>query len=352
MQERQAIPLLLERLQELLDTPAASVQLGPTVEGRRADLVLRARGLVFVIEYRAQARTQLVAHAVMQVRAIAEQLGSVEDADVVPVVAVPYMGDVGRAVCREHGVAWLDLSGNASIAAPNLRILVEGQPNKFVQRGRPPDLFTPRRARIVRRLLLEPRRRWSQAELARTTESAPSQVHTVAHALSEAGLLAIERYGLTLTRPSALLEIWAEAYRFDRHRLLAGHVTARSGPELLDRVVGAFREVGPAFALTGLAAAWRMAPMAQYRLVSLYARGEPGAKLLDGLGFRPESRGANLWLLMPDDEGVFDGEADWEGVPCVSPLQVWLDLKHHPERAQEAAAELQKACISWSLPDA
>lgn len=350
MRENQARPLIRERLQELLDAPVAPA--GPAAgPDRGVDLLLRGRGLVFVIEYKAQARTQHVAHSALQARAVAEQFGPAAGEEAVPLVAVPYMSRVGRTVCRELGVSWLDLSGNASISAPNLRILVEGQPNRFVHSGRPPDLFTPRRARIIRRLLLEPERTWYQADLAQATSSAPSQVHTVVHALAEAGFLAINGR-LRLANPVGLLEVWAEAYRFDRHRLHAGHVTARSGPELLARVVDAWQAADQPFAVTGLPAAWRMAPMSQYRLVTLYVRGEPGAELLDGLGFRPQPRGANLWILAPDDEGVFDGGDEWDGVPCVSPLQVWLDLKHHPERAKEAAAELRKVCLSWSFPDA
>ena len=50
---------------------------------------------------------------------------------VVPLVAVPFMGEVGRMACEDLGVGWLDLCGNAHIVAPSLRIIVEGRPNRF-----------------------------------------------------------------------------------------------------------------------------------------------------------------------------------------------------------------------------
>jgi len=55
----------------------------------------------------------------------------------VPVVAVPYMGDLGKRLCAEADVSWFDLSGNADIDAPGLRVLIEGKPNRFVRSGRP-----------------------------------------------------------------------------------------------------------------------------------------------------------------------------------------------------------------------
>lgn len=63
------------------------------------------------------------------------------------------------------------------------------------------------------------------------------------------------------------------------------------------------------------------------------------------LGFREEARGANTWLVVPNDEGVFDGMEAIADIPCVHPVQVYVDLKDHPERASEAAVELKKRLL-------
>ena len=63
------------------------------------------------------------------------------------------------------------------------------------------------------------------------------------------------------------------------------------------------------------------------------------------LGFREEPRGANTWLVTPNDEGVFDGAEVVNGIRCVHPVQAYLDLKSHPERATEAAEELRKRLL-------
>jgi len=70
---------------------------------------------------------------------------------------------------------------------------------------------------------------------------------------------------------------------------------------------------------------------------------------LRAIGFRPEERGANLWFTIPNDEGVFTGATNPNGVRCVHPVQAYLDLKAQPERSVEAAEELGKRRLKWKL---
>jgi len=59
-------------------------------------------------------------------------------------------------------------------------------------------------------------------------------------------------------------------------------------------------------------------------------------------------RGPNTWLMVPNDEGVFQGSAVHAEVPCVHPVQAVLDLDHHPERAKEAATRIRETCMNWA----
>jgi hypothetical protein len=56
------------------------------------------------------------------------------------------------------------------------------------------------------------------------------------------------------------------------------------------------------------------------------------------LHFREDARGANTWLVVSNDKGVFHGSSDQDGIVCV----VYLDLKGHPERAKEAASMVRQ----------
>lgn len=62
----------------------------------------------------------------------------------------------------------------------------------------------------------------------------------------------------------------------------------------------------------------------------------PDEDIFDQIHFREVDSGANIWIVKPNDPGVFNGTMDLNGVDCVSPIQTYLDLQHLPERADEA----------------
>lgn len=307
-----------------------------------ADLVVEAGGQTFVVEWRSSASASPVAAAVKQVAQYAERLGR----RVIPLVAVPFMGDAGRRVCEEAEVAWLDLSGNAHIVAPGLRVIVDGRPNRFRRRGRPSSVFAPKSARVVRWLLIHPDRAFAQNELARATgvtEGLVSQL--VARLLQEGYVLRLGRR-VRVKEPGPLLDAWREAYDFSRHTLIQGHIPVRSGDALARFVSRTLVAEDVEHAATGLAAAWQMTHFAGFRVATFFLRDTPSAALMEKLGFHEEPRGANLWLVVPNDDGVFHAAGTYDGVRCVHPVQAFLDLKAHPERAAEAAERLRTELLS------
>jgi len=50
---------------------------------------------------------------------------------------------------------------------------------------------------------------------------------------------------------------------------------------------------------------------------------------------------------VPNDAGVFHGAEERDGLRCVHPVQAYLDLKEHPERAPEAAERLRAEFMNW-----
>src|SRR4051812_25110493 len=84
-----------------------------------AELLIREGRHTLVVEVKRLADPGRLRAAVDQVRAAATKIGR----SAVPVLAVPFMGPTGRRLCEELKVSWFDLSGNADIAAPGLRIL-------------------------------------------------------------------------------------------------------------------------------------------------------------------------------------------------------------------------------------
>lgn len=334
---------ILDQLPDLL-ADLAKLPVKNVKRGGAADLLLRLGPHLMAVEAKANARAGAVAQAAQQARAAAE--GAKVRA--IPLVAVPFMGDIGRRICQEHDVGFVDLSGNADINGPGLRIRVDGKPNLFVQRGRPSSVFAPKSCRLTRILLQDPRRWWRQSELAQAGQLGAGYVSRICNRLQEDRFIERDAVGSVRPRdPNLLLEAWQAQYDFRRHDIRQGHVAARSGEELAQRVVEACEELRFSYALTGLAAAWLLAPFAGYRTVAVYLHKFASDKLLQRLKWHDEKRGANLWLVRPNDEGVFHGAEPTKAMVCVSPVQAYLDLHNMPERAQDAAEHLRKERLKW-----
>ena len=337
-----------KRLAELLAVPQGRVKVErqPTLRGGKrgqVDLIACIADTIFVVECKRQGDAASVAIAARQTRQFAEQLKK----KATPLVAVPYMGEVGQRLCDEAGVCWLDLSGNAHLfGPPGLRVRIEGKPNLFKRPGRPRSVFAPKSARIARWLLIDPGRAITQRELARVSGLDEGFTSRIVRQLEEQGLVARDVNGAAkVANYDAMLEAWREAYDFSKHHIVRGYIAARSSDAVLRHLAEQLKQRKIEHAATGLAAAWLLNQFAGFRLVVFYVGRLPSVETRQEMAFHPEQRGENVWLVVPNDEGVFHGAAEREGVRCVHPVQVYLDLKNHPERSAEAAEQLRQQLL-------
>ena len=144
--EEQAVPWVAERLAELLDFAPSEAEIRHQPVQTPVDALIDLGGRTFAVEWKGTGAAAPVAMAAEQVRKYAAHMGK----PTVPLVAVPFMGRVGRAQCEEAGVGWLDLSGNARIRAKGLYVRVEGRPNRNRSPGRKSNLFSPKSSRVAR----------------------------------------------------------------------------------------------------------------------------------------------------------------------------------------------------------
>jgi hypothetical protein len=343
--ERRALKEVPKMIANWLESAPGQVRLHQQIKGHDIDLIQRTGGYTFLVHWKAAGTAALVRDAITSLRNRVPLLSG----QAVPVVAVPYMGDVGRDLCAREGVSWLDLSGNAHIVAPGLRIHIEGKPNLFKGPGRPKNIFAPKSSRIARRLLIEPNRWFSQRELTKEAGVDEALVSRVVRGLEKDGLLVRNEAGaIKPGNPSHLLEAWREAYDFSKHRIIQGFIAERTSDAILQRLVHTFDRLRLDYAMTGLAAAWQLTHFASFRIVSVYLRESPSKDLIQLSGFKEQPRGGNVWLVVPNDEGVFDGASKGDnGVQHAHPVQVYLDLKGQPERAKEAADMVRQQYLTW-----
>ena len=255
------------------------------------------------------------------------------------------MGETAQELCAQAELPWLDLSGNARIIAPGIFYQNLGNPNRFRRAGRPESAFGPKGARITRRLLMEPTEAVMQRTLASSTGLNEGHTSRIVGKLLEAGLVHRGEDGIRVTDANVLLDAWRDDYRFDRHQIIRGHIASRGGDQLIQTISEILLRNKKPYAATALPAAWLWTRYAGFRLATVYLSTPPSAGLKTELGFREEARGANTWLVVPNDEGVFDGAESVDGIRCVHPVQAYVDLKDHPERAVEAAEEIRRRLL-------
>ena len=341
--------LAAQRLVEIFDATGQVVD--PSLEidaGQgRLDALVTAGDHTFVLECKSSGSLGPVSMAVNQLSQAPRRFSG----PVIPLLAVPHMGETGRAYCEENGVAWLDLSGNGRIVAPGMFYQEIGHPNRFPRPGRPESAFGPKGSRIARQLLMDPDTPVRQRDLATSTGLNEGHVSRIVGKLADTGLVQRGDDGIRVADTNLLMDAWREEYRFDRHTVIRGHVAARSGDALTRSLVTTLSEMEVPHATTGLSAAWLWTRYAGFRLTTVYMADIPSDGLMADLDFREEPRGANTWLVVPNDEGVFHGASQVDGVRCVHPVQAYLDLKDHPERASEAADQLRSQLLSGGQVD-
>jgi hypothetical protein len=333
-----------QRLADLLAVPAnrLTVQREPSVPrdgDNRADLLVSAGGFKFALEWKASGQAAAMVMAIRSVRQFVDK----SQGKLIPLVAAPYIGEVGRRLCAEAGVCWLDLSGNAHLVAPGLRVNIEGKSNQFKRPGRPRSVFAPKSARIARWLFMKSDHAFTQRELAKASGLDEGFTSRIVRQLEEQRLVSRNADGAVKVADfDAMLDAWREVYDFSRHHIVRGHIAARSSDEVLRRVSEQLERNKVQHAATGLAGAWLWSGFTGFRLVAVYVAELPGEEARRAMGFHELERGENVWLVRPNDAGVFQGATVREGIACAHPLQVYLDLKNHPERSAEAADALRR----------
>lgn len=336
--EREAVRRVPAILADLLHEPVGRFDAAAGVDDGVDFRVGDEGGHTWVFQVKSSSGPAVVARA-------AEQLPHMTVADAIPVLVVPYMSSAGAKAAADRNLNWLDLSGNAHIRAENLYLSRTGRPDAYKSRGRPASPFAPKSARVTRTLLIAPQRWWRQKDLAESTHLDDGRVSRIVRRLDADRLL--ERDG-TLLRPrdpALLLDAWADDYRFDRHDMVLGHASGGS-IELARDLSTRLTDLAIDHALTGLPAAWLLDGYAGFRLTTIYVQGDP-RDAADQLELRREARGANVQLIGPEDEGLFAGRQTLDELPVVSPVQIYLDLLHLPERAREAAEHLRAEGLLW-----
>lgn len=257
-------------------------------------------------------------------------------------VVSPFLSRSTRERLRGENLNFLDLTGNVRLVLSRPGLYVETQgaerdPSPKRQPGR--SLRGVKAARIVRALCDFPPP-FPISDLAAQARVDISYASRLVEWLSREALLERRPRGpVESVDKVSLIRRWAQDYEV----LTSNDARAYLDPRGVDNLVralsgGAF---GGRYALTGSIAANRIAPIAPARLAMLYVDDVESAAT--ALKVRPTEAGANVMLLAPFDDVVF--ERTWKdgGLTMVAASQAAVDLMTGPGRApSEAEAILER----------
>ena len=247
---------------------------------------------------------------------------------------------------RAQGINHADLNGRLFIRTPWYLLDREPRGDRFRNPTSAPDLFSGKSARIVRALLSQRNRIWTQEELTSRTEVSRGLVSRVLTALAGERYIGKDQ-GVSRTKTpaiyrvaafDALLDAWAAADRWSERVSIQAYSLLDDDPQA---IAAKTRDALGAdnIAFTQWFAAWLRHPYTTPPLVSGYVRRGNVPEIPFA---RPVSSGGNLWLLIPGDEGIFFETQEQDGFRLVSDVQVYLDLLRVEQRGPDQAKALRE----------
>ena len=255
-------------------------------------------------------------------------------------VTAPFIGPVAREILVEARVGLVDVTGNirVEISSPGLFIECHGadrdpKPGEISLR----TLRGESAARVVR-TLIECSDPGTVRDIARRARTDPGHVSRILQFMAEQDLIRRSKRGSLLdVRWPSLLKRWATDAPLEARAEARSYLAPRGLAGVQRKLV----DVRLRYAVTGSLAASRKLAIAPARLAMIYV--EAPADVSKALDLREAETGANVLLLVPKDELVFERREEDDGVYYAHVVQVAADLLTGPGRSPSEGEEL----ISW-----
>ncbi len=342
----QALRVLLEQVPAIRLLDIRQEVPGPAQE---ADIVARfnvsGRHHVIVCEVKSTGQPRHVRMALLQLRNSLAHHAQ----DATPVFIAPYLSSDAQALCREQGVGFLDLEGNARLVFDGVFIERQVASKPVADRRELRSLFKPKSAQVLRAMLRNPRQAWRVTDLAQAAAVSLGHVSNVRVGLLDREWAQVSEEGLFLSEPDALLDEWRDAYEPPVGKRLAFYTTLHGSAfeEAARRVLRSGGEASQAAFASFSAAHW-LAPYGRTGTKYFYADETGLERLQSALKLSASSKGENVVVSLLKDSGLLrDTEEPAPGAICTSPVQTYLDLVNAGERGREAADHLRQERLTW-----
>jgi len=269
------------------------------------------------------------------------------DNEAIPCLIAPYFSQEGRTLCQAHGIAYLDLAGNANIETEDVYFSVEGRTNEYRRKRTVRNPFEGKSERVVRKLLMEPQRHWHMRELAEAAQVSLGLASMATSSLAEDGFVTKDRSGLDLFDAGALLEAWSESYDIHRNTLRTYRAEI-SVSGLATRLAEQRYDLGDPYALTLWSGADRLLRQNRTTLhLALYWAGTAD-QLVRRLQLSEDKGQTYVFVFCPYDESlIWERKETEHGLLIAHPLQVYLDLASGDKKEQILAKRLRARLLPY-----
>jgi hypothetical protein len=260
-------------------------------------------------------------------------------------VLSPFLSEATRERLREADLNWLDLTGNVRLVLgdPGLFVEAEGARKQPAGGERPARSLKGVSAGRIVRALLAASPPVGVRDLAQRAGIDAGYVSRVLELLNDAALVERGPRGrLDRVDRGRLLRRWAADAPLEKR----GEQAMFLEPRGLAALVARLKSSGiRKYAITGSLAAQRWAPVAPARLAQVYVDSAP-TDAAARLELRPTESGANVQLIRPRDDAVFEQSGKGAGgLTYASPVQVAADLLTSPGRGPAEGEEL----LRWMM---
>lgn len=290
-----------------------------------------------LVEAKTTVRPRDAPGAVAQLRSYAESTGLPQAA---LVVVAPYLSETARERISDLGANYIDSTGNVLLRA--------ARPALFIKQGGatkdpwPSDetlrSLKGRGAGRALRALLDFEPPYGMRVLAARANVPLGSLSRTVDLLDRDGLITRSGRGpITDLDWENAIRRWAKDYDITTSNQVYTFLAPRGIPTLATKL----GKLKSRYAMTGAFAAQRFAPVAPTRLAAIYANDV--TRWSERLDLRPADAGANVWLLEPFDDVVFDRTTRRDGTVCVNPTQLAVDLLTGPGRDPAEGEEL----LAW-----
>jgi len=276
-----------------------------------------------------------------------------------PLLVAPFMGPKGRELCKEHGIGYIDLSGNCYLEGNGIYIDKVGRSNRFHEVKEIEGLFSDKASLIVRAVVERAKEQHGVRELSRQLGVSPAWTSQVLAGLVRVGYAARTNREIYISRPLDLLQDWADSHDFSRRNDVFSFFCDAPTPEaLISRIAAINGAAERRYALTLHAGASLVAPFAKFHEVHMYVdpwerRVETERFWMEALELEKVDRGGNMYLVWPYyKHGAFHGVREVNGVSVVSDIQLYIDLYNFPMRGQEQAEHLMRKRLAYLTNEA